>query len=48
MRHIIDEIVLDLGQLLLAENDVMVKINVTSNTSVKIMDGIMNRTELKM
>lgn len=48
MCHIIYEIILYLGQLLLTEDDIDSKMNVTSNTNVKISDGIINLTELNM
>ena len=48
MSHIVNEIILYLCQFLLTENDVYGKNKSHQQYSVKIIDGIMNRTELKM
>lgn len=48
MSHIVNEIILYLCQFLLTENDVYGKNKSHQQYQRKIIDGIMNRTELKM
>lgn len=48
MRHVVDEIILNFSQAFLTENNVNREINVINKTTVKMMDGIINFTELNM